>query len=115
MKAKRITPRAAHRRAVRVRAVAVAVRVAVVRAAEAVAAVGAGKAVAAATLSTQVLPEDCFIRQRSPYRACAGDLIAYASMSTSKTDGYPDMRAEIDSLSDWIGPKLGSQARGWKT
>lgn len=65
----------------------------------------------AARLATQVVPEQCFIRQRPPYRDCAGSLIAYAA--TSQAAPYDELRKEVDRLGDFIAPKIGAAARNW--
>jgi chromosome partitioning protein len=62
-------------------------------------------------LKTHVLPQDCFIRQRPPYRECAGELIAYASQSDAKE--YRDLRDEVDRLGCNIADKIGGTGRGW--
>jgi cellulose biosynthesis protein BcsQ len=61
---------------------------------------------------TPIVPQDCFIRQRTPYREHAGERIAYAAVSGDKY--HEDLRAEVDRLGDWVAPKLGAEAKGWK-
>jgi chromosome partitioning protein len=67
--------------------------------------------IAAARLNPDIVPQDCFIRQRTPYRDHAGERIAYAA--TSKDQDHRDLRDEVDRLGDWIAPKLGAEPRGW--
>jgi chromosome partitioning protein len=59
----------------------------------------------------ELTPEDCFIKQRTPYRDHAGELLAYAALSNDEQ--HRDLRAEVDRLGDWIAPRIGAQARGW--
>lgn len=68
--------------------------------------------IAAARLNPDIVPEDCFIRQRPPYRDHAGERIAYAA--TSRDENHRDLRDEVDRLGDWIAPKLGADQRGWR-
>ena len=67
--------------------------------------------IAAARLNPDILPEACFIRQRPPYRDCAGEKIAYAA--TANNEDYRDLREEVDRLGDLLAPWLGAIARGW--
>ena len=67
--------------------------------------------IAAARLNPDILPEACFIRQRPPYRDCAGEKIAYAA--TANNEDYRDLRDEVDRLGDVLPPWLGAIARGW--
>jgi chromosome partitioning protein len=67
--------------------------------------------IAAARLNPDIVPQDCFIRQRSPYRDHAGERIAYAA--TPRDQVHRDLRDEVDRLGDWIAPKIGAEARGW--
>jgi chromosome partitioning protein len=66
----------------------------------------------AARLKPDIVPEDCFIRQRTPYRDHAGERIAYAA--TSQDQRHEDLRKEVDKLGDWIAPRLGATAKSWK-
>lgn len=67
--------------------------------------------IAAARLTPDIVPEDCFIRQRPPYREHAGERIAYAAMPNDQA--HRQLREEVDRLGDWLAPKLGAQPRGW--
>lgn len=62
-------------------------------------------------LKTHVLPQEYFIRQRPPYRECAGQLIAYASQSNANE--YRELREEVDRLGREIGDRMGATGRGW--
>jgi hypothetical protein len=66
---------------------------------------------AAPRIRTHVLPQNCFIRQRPPYRDAAGRLIAYAAQSDAKD--FRDLREEVDALGDEIADRIGAVARGW--
>jgi chromosome partitioning protein len=66
----------------------------------------------AARLRPEIVPEECFIRQRPIYREHAGEIIAYAA--TSHDQAHRDLRDEVDRLGDWIAPKLGAEQRGWR-
>lgn len=68
--------------------------------------------ISAARLKTDIVPEDCFIRQRTPYRDHAGERIAYAASSNDRA--HEDLRTEVDHLGDYIAPLLGAAAKGWK-
>lgn len=57
-----------------------------------------------ADIGTELLPESCFIRQRAPYRECAGDIIAYAK--ATEAEPYVKLRAEIDQLGDAIWERM---------
>jgi chromosome partitioning protein len=70
-----------------------------------------GGRIAAAPVRPNIVPQDCFIRQRPLYRQHAGEIIAYASLS--KDQDHRELRAEVDNLGDWIAPRLGAEARGW--
>jgi cellulose biosynthesis protein BcsQ len=52
------------------------------------------------------------VRQRAPYRECAGDIIAYASLAGAQP--YQALRQEIDSIADELAGPLGAQSRGWR-
>ena len=67
--------------------------------------------IAAARLRPQVLPEECFIRQRTPYRDCAGNIIAYAA--TSRAVPYEQLREEVDHLGDAIGSMMAPAGMVW--
>jgi chromosome partitioning protein len=67
--------------------------------------------IAAARLTPDIVPEDCFIRQRPPYREHAGERIAYAAISNN--EAHQELREEVDRLGEWIAPWLGAQPRGW--
>ena len=67
--------------------------------------------IAAARLTPDILPEACFIRQRPPYREHAGERIAYAAISNDQA--HTLLRDEVDTLGDWIAPRLGAAPRGW--
>jgi chromosome partitioning protein len=62
-------------------------------------------------LPVHILPEDCFIRQRPPYRECAGERIAYAASERSQP--YQQLRDEVDRLGDEIGRRMGVVGKGW--
>lgn len=66
----------------------------------------------AAQLKPDIVPEECFVRQRPPYREHAGERIAYAA--TSEDAAHVALRAEVDLLGDWVAPKLGAAAIGWE-
>jgi chromosome partitioning protein len=66
---------------------------------------------AATRLNTQVLPQECFIRQRPLYRENAGNLIAYAARPDAAN--YRELREEVDRLGDYIAPMMGASGRGW--
>ena len=66
--------------------------------------------IAAGRLKPEIVPNDCFIKQRAPYREHAGLRIAYAA--ESRNQAHNDLRDEVDCLGDWVSPRLG--ARGWK-
>ncbi len=66
----------------------------------------------AARIRAEIVPEDCFIRQRTQYREHAGERIAFAALSRDKD--HQTLREEVDSLGDWLALKLGSQGRGWR-
>jgi len=68
--------------------------------------------IAAARLTPDIVPQDCFIRQRAPYRDHAGERIAYAA--TSNNQDHQALRDEVDRLGDWIASKLGAEPRGWR-
>lgn len=68
--------------------------------------------IAAARLQPDIVPQECFIRQRPPYRVHAGECIAYAATSTDKD--HRELREEVDKLGEWLAPKLGSGTRGWR-
>lgn len=59
----------------------------------------------------EVAPENCFIKQRPPYREHAGERLAYAAVSQAAA--YTELRAEVDLLGDWIAPRIGAGARSW--
>jgi chromosome partitioning protein len=67
--------------------------------------------IAAARLNPDILPEECFIRQRPPYRDHAGERIAYAAVSND--EDHRSLRKEVDRLGDTLAPRLGAIARGW--
>ncbi len=67
--------------------------------------------IAAARLRPDILPEGCFIRQRTPYRECAGEKIAYAA--TTRNQDYRALRDEVDRLGDVLAARLGAAHRGW--
>lgn len=67
--------------------------------------------IAAARLKPDIVPQECFIRQRPPYRKHAGERIAYASVIKDKN--HRRLREEVDRLGDWVAPRLGAAARGW--
>lgn len=67
--------------------------------------------IAAARIRPDILPEECFIRQRTPYRECAGEKIAYAA--TTRNRDYRAMREEVDRLGDVLAHRLGASHRGW--
>ena len=62
-------------------------------------------------LRSQVLPQECFIRQRPLYRESAGSVIAYAAPSNDAA--HRDLREEVDRLGDHIAPLMGAPGRGW--
>jgi chromosome partitioning protein len=66
---------------------------------------------AAARFSTQLLPQECFIKQRPLYRESAGNLIAYAA--TSEAADHRDLRDEVGKLGDHIAQMMGATGRGW--
>jgi chromosome partitioning protein len=68
--------------------------------------------IAAAALRPDIVPEECFIRHRPPYRQHAGERIAYAA--ESEDAAHERLREEVDRLGDWIAPKLGAAPRGWR-
>lgn len=68
--------------------------------------------IAAARLTPDILPEECFIRQRTPYREHAGELIAYAALSNDHD--HRQLREEVDRLGEWIAPKIGAEPKGWR-
>ena len=70
-----------------------------------------GGRIAAAPLNPDIVPQDCFIRQRPPYRKHAGERIAYAAVSND--EDHRLLRDEVDKLGDWIAPRLGAVPRGW--
>ena len=59
---------------------------------------------AASRISTDVFPEDCFIRHRAAYRECAGERIAYADVS--KAMEYRELRDEIARLGSEVSNRL---------
>jgi cellulose biosynthesis protein BcsQ len=65
----------------------------------------------AARLKPHIFAEECFIRQRVPYRDCAGEKIAYAA--TAENRDYRELRNEVDKLGDAVADRLGAIARGW--
>jgi cellulose biosynthesis protein BcsQ len=67
--------------------------------------------VAQARLNPDIVPEECFIRQRGPYRDHAGERIAYAALS--KNQDHETLRAEVDRLGDWVAPRIGATSKGW--
>ncbi len=69
--------------------------------------------VAEAPIRPHVLGNDLFVRQRTPYRDAAGELIAYASKAEDQA--HRELRAEVDQLAGWIAPKLGAESKGWKS
>jgi cellulose biosynthesis protein BcsQ len=71
-----------------------------------------GERISAARLKPEIVPQACFIRQRTPYRDCAGERLAYAADVDNQA--YRDLRDEVDMLGDWLGPRLGSVPRGWR-
>jgi chromosome partitioning protein len=71
-----------------------------------------GGRIAAAQLTPDIVPEECFIRQRPPYREHAGERIAYAAVANDQA--HRQLREEVDRLGDWIAPKLGAAPRGWR-
>jgi len=62
-------------------------------------------------IPVHIFPEDCFIRQRPPYRDCAGERIAYAAVEQSQP--YQHLRAEVDRLGKAIASMLGVTGKGW--
>jgi chromosome partitioning protein len=62
-------------------------------------------------LPVHILPEDCFIRQRPPYRGCAGERIAYAAVEQARP--YQQLREEVDRLGDEIARMIGATGKGW--
>jgi chromosome partitioning protein len=68
--------------------------------------------IAAAPIKPDIAPMECFIRQRPPYRKHAGERIAYAAVTND--DDHRRLREEVDRLGDWIAPRLGCGARGWR-
>ncbi|MGO9474731.1 MAG: ParA family protein [Rhodomicrobium sp.] len=67
--------------------------------------------IAAARLQPDIVPQDCFIKNRPVYRNEAGERIAYAAASNDQQ--HEALRAEVDELGKWLGPRLGAQFRGW--
>jgi chromosome partitioning protein len=67
--------------------------------------------IAAARLQPQIFEEACFIRQRPPYRDCAGERIAYASLA--RNEAYSDLRDEVDNLGYTVAERMGAIGRGW--
>jgi chromosome partitioning protein len=65
----------------------------------------------AARLKPHIFEEECFIRQRTPYRDCAGERVAYAAIVNNKD--YRDLRDEVDKLGYAVADKLGAIVRGW--
>jgi cellulose biosynthesis protein BcsQ len=68
--------------------------------------------ISAARLRPEVVPQDCFIKQRTAYREHAGECIAYAAVPNDQN--HRDLREEVDRLGYWLAPKLGAEARGWR-
>jgi chromosome partitioning protein len=66
--------------------------------------------IAAGRLKPEIVPEDCFIKQRAPYRDHAGLRIAYAAVSGNQA--HEALRDEVNRLGDWVSHRL--RARGWK-
>lgn len=62
-------------------------------------------------LPVHIFPEDCFIRQRPPYRDCAGERIAYAAVGQAQP--YQQLREEVDRLGDQIASMIGATGKGW--
>jgi chromosome partitioning protein len=68
--------------------------------------------IAGGRLQPAILPQDCFIRQRPPYREHAGERIAYAALANNAD--HVALREEVDRLGNWIAPKLAAEARTWR-
>ena len=51
------------------------------------------------------------IRQRPPYRRCAGERIAYAAVEQNQL--FQRLREEVDRLGYQIGDRMGAAGRGW--
>jgi chromosome partitioning protein len=66
---------------------------------------------AAARLKPHVFSQEYFVRQRPPYRRCAGERIAYAAVERSVI--FDAMRKEMDKLGDEIAARLGATGRRW--
>lgn len=66
----------------------------------------------AARLKPPLVPMDCMIRIRSPYREHAGELIAYAALRDDQA--HRELRSEVDLLGQWVAERLGSTGRGWR-
>jgi chromosome partitioning protein len=62
-------------------------------------------------IPVHIFPKECMIRQRPPYRECAGERIAYAAIE--KSTSYQDLRNEVDHLGDQISHMIGVTGRGW--
>ncbi len=65
-----------------------------------------------ARLVPHILPEACFIHQRALYRDTAGEQIAYLSESNSQ--GFRDLRVEVDALGRIVAEAINWQTRGWR-
>jgi chromosome partitioning protein len=65
----------------------------------------------AARLRPHIVAEECFVRQRTPYRDCAGERIAYAT--TTNSQEYRELREEVDRLGTFVADRLGASGRGW--
>ena len=62
-------------------------------------------------IPVHIFPEECLIRQRTPYRDCAGERIAYAAVGTAQP--YEELRREVDRLGDEIARMMGVMGKGW--
>jgi chromosome partitioning protein len=62
-------------------------------------------------MPVHIFPEECFIRQRPPYRDCAGERIAYAAVD--RAQAYEQLRDEVDRLGGEIARIIGVTGKGW--
>jgi cellulose biosynthesis protein BcsQ len=66
-----------------------------------------------ARLVPPILPEENFIHQRSLYRDTAGEQVAYFNESNSQ--GFRDLRQEVDVLGRTVAEAMNWRERGWTT
>ncbi len=62
-------------------------------------------------MPVHIFGENCVIKQRPPYRECAGERIAYAAVDRSEP--YQELRKEVDRLGDQVALMMGVAGKGW--